>query len=278
MKLDKPEFSLKDIYPDCINHYRSSTRTALMESITQNLMNDEKRYVERIKTKELYLEKEKHTHHKDITIKDMVNLYDRKLLNKAYISRKYYDKIRLSSKVCPFCGKRQTSTVDHFLPKTIYPSFVVTPMNLVPCCKDCNINKDDIKFTKEENMFFHPYEEDTDAFQWLIAKIEMKSGVIMFDFNVSDKYIDPMTFYRMYNQFHALQLKEYYDEEANIKFNRTKEFYKELKHGKNGKKQLKDHFLMEQKKNSVDKNYLNSFEYVYYSTLINCFSVVLGAL
>lgn len=82
----------------------------------------------------------------------------------------------------------------------------------------------------------------------------------------------------MDNQFNLLKLKNYYSEEANIKFNRTKEFYKLLISHKNGIEALKSHFLTEQIKYSMNESYINSFEYVYYTTLIEYFDVVLTAL
>ena len=56
MKLKKPNFSLKDVYPSCISHYKDPNKEKLMKSITPKLLEDEKRYLERMKNKELYLE------------------------------------------------------------------------------------------------------------------------------------------------------------------------------------------------------------------------------
>lgn len=36
---------------------------------------------------------------------------------------------------CPACGEPGTpNTLDHYLPKTLYPHFCVTPLNLFPMC------------------------------------------------------------------------------------------------------------------------------------------------
>ena len=251
MKLKKPDFSLKDIYPSCISHYKDPNKEKLMKSIMPKLLVDEKRYLERMKNKELYLEQKNQTHSDKITSQDLIDLYKYKLLKKEYDVREYYDIIRLSSKVCPFCGKRQTSTVDHFLAKAVYTNFTVTPINLIPCCKDC---------------------------KWLVAKVSLKSKELVFDFSVTNQNVDEITYHRIHNQFNLLKLKNYYDEEANIKFNRTKEFYKLLINHKNGAEELKSHFLTEQIKYSMNENYINSFEYVYYKALIEYFDIVLTAL
>lgn len=44
---------------------------------------------------------------------------------------------------CPFCGISELSTLDHYLPKELYPEFSVFPKNLVPSCAVCNTRKKD---------------------------------------------------------------------------------------------------------------------------------------
>ena len=102
MKLKKPNFSLKDVYPSCISHYKDPNKEKLMKSIASKLLEDEKRYLERMKNQELYLEPKNQTHNDKITPQDLIDLYKHKLLKKKYDVREYYDIIRLSSKICPF--------------------------------------------------------------------------------------------------------------------------------------------------------------------------------
>jgi len=50
-------------------------------------------------------------------------------------------------KVCPFCDclyHKGTISIEHYLPKSIYPFLAVHPINLIPCCEDCNGTKRDI--------------------------------------------------------------------------------------------------------------------------------------
>ncbi|MFA9557822.1 HNH endonuclease [Evansella sp. AB-rgal1] len=44
---------------------------------------------------------------------------------------------------CQYCGIGIPSTFDHYLPKSIFPEFSVLGINLLPCCTDCNRDKDD---------------------------------------------------------------------------------------------------------------------------------------
>jgi hypothetical protein len=61
--------------------------------------------------------------------------------------------------ICPSCGELgRPNTLDHYLPKDIYPHFCVTPVNLFPMCDACQLAKG----TKVGNLqsprfFIHPY-------------------------------------------------------------------------------------------------------------------------
>lgn len=64
--------------------------------------------------------------------------------------------------VCPCCGEDGApGTLDHYLPKTIFPEFSVVLLNLTPMCIDCQLVKDVKYLTDDENKaFFHPYFDD----------------------------------------------------------------------------------------------------------------------
>jgi hypothetical protein len=72
---------------------------------------------------------------------DMEWLYDQRLV-RSVEGRAIYDSVmKLGRGECPFCGIAGASTLDHTLPKTHYPRLAVTPLNLVPACRDCNTEK-----------------------------------------------------------------------------------------------------------------------------------------
>jgi len=67
-------------------------------------------------------------------------------INKGVWKQKYKFN-NLIVKVCPFCDcyyHKGTISIEHFLPKSIYPFLSVHPTNLIPCCEDCNGAKGDI--------------------------------------------------------------------------------------------------------------------------------------
>lgn len=59
--------------------------------------------------------------------------------------------------VCPMCGSMHSGTLDHYLPKNVYPIFSVFSKNLVPACK-CNSKRSEILLgPKIGERILHPY-------------------------------------------------------------------------------------------------------------------------
>lgn len=90
-------------------------------------------------------------------IKELYSEYNSK--GKLYNFR--VDIYKLSGEKCPICdfsfGYSQVN-LDHILPKSKYPLLAITPINLVPICNYCNINKGTkISQNKIFNPYFHEY-------------------------------------------------------------------------------------------------------------------------
>lgn len=63
---------------------------------------------------------------------------------------------------CPSCGEPgKPNTLDHYLPKSVYPHFSVEPFNLFPMCDACQGLKDvKIGDADHPRYFLHPYFDD----------------------------------------------------------------------------------------------------------------------
>jgi len=61
--------------------------------------------------------------------------------------------------ICPACGEPgRPNTLDHYLPKSDYPHFCITPANLLPMCDACQLAKDvKIGDAATPRFFIHPY-------------------------------------------------------------------------------------------------------------------------
>lgn len=65
---------------------------------------------------------------------------------------------------CPSCGEPgKPGTLDHYLPKSIYPELSVMVENLTPMCTDCQALKgNDVTDENGNKMYIHPYYDPID--------------------------------------------------------------------------------------------------------------------
>lgn len=152
---------------------------------------------------------------------DLVKLYLNKMLDKKHLSRKYYDKLFNSSTICPFCGVNQVRTLEHFLPKEHYPFYSVTPLNLVPCCRDCNMGHGStIDTTDDTTLHLHPYFDSTNSVIWLKAKIEIENNSPNFIFEVDDTCgLDAKLISRLKKHHSIFNLDLLFSQNAGTEFN-----------------------------------------------------------
>lgn len=61
-----------------------------------------------------------------------------------------------ANSLCSMCGSMHSGTLDHVLPKEIYPEFAIFTKNLVPACK-CNIVKSTTIANSDGHRMLHPY-------------------------------------------------------------------------------------------------------------------------
>lgn len=157
---------------------------------------------------------------------------------------------RQASGICPYCGKPEDTSsfrIDHFLPKSEYPVFALTPVNLVPCCSECNEKKGrkipwripggsthGIVNSKDNYVQLpHPYYDNFGDVVWIKAdlkevKIDETSSEYSFEFysyrpdNWSDaKYTEIYT--RCSEHFEFFGLKERFREDSAVEIKDIRE-------------------------------------------------------
>ncbi len=111
----------------------------------------------------------------------LVQIYDQYFVPKSKPAGKIYNALLNAAKEkCPFCGGIGTPrNLDHFLPKAHFPQFAVLPLNLVPVCRDCNMDGKGHAFaTNAEDQIIHPYADDGRFFleQWIFATYHEGNG------------------------------------------------------------------------------------------------------
>ncbi len=73
---------------------------------------------------------------------DLENCYDSPTATLGEIVKQIRtSQLRDLQGTCQYCGIQKPNTIDHYLPKADFPEFSVLALNLIPCCSDCNLKK-----------------------------------------------------------------------------------------------------------------------------------------
>lgn len=211
INMNKPEDDVAEILLDCISNYRDKDlkrRFQLSKDYISNCTND---YNLKAQVHETY-KYESHDIVSNVTKKDMVSLYNDKFVKSGQPGRVYYDKILHSAPhgVCPFCGIRIASTLDHYLNKANFPVYSISPINLIPACKDCNKDKGEQVSEKAEHEFIHPYYDIINNHIWLKATLQPNENTLVtYSVKKPDEWSN-LLYLRVVNYFKTLKLNSLY--------------------------------------------------------------------
>lgn len=189
-KLEKPKMSVREILTDISNITRDKNKKSQICDSIDLIKEYSDKYDDLATNHNLHTFIPYDKVEVSLTSTDLQKLYTNSF-SKGSLKEKYYSKILALSKdgKCPICGIGQVSNLDHYLAKTIYPIFSVTPINLIPICRDCNFKKRDKPIINYVDSPLHPYYDDIDNFIWLSANILKKEeGNIVVEYFV-DKSI-----------------------------------------------------------------------------------------
>jgi 5-methylcytosine-specific restriction endonuclease McrA len=73
---------------------------------------------------------------------------------------------------CQYCGISSPASIDHYLPKSRFPEFSVFPLNLLPCCGECNRIKADVFLEEGERQVIHFYFDPLPTDRYLNVRID----------------------------------------------------------------------------------------------------------
>lgn len=238
--LKRTKLSVGEIIKDCSSSYRDQD---LREKFLDSTEFITKKSVE-------YKEVAENGNWEDIAIHDMVNesitthemvaLYTKKFAGHPATKDKYYNKILAlaESGKCPICGIGQVSTLDHYLAKTLYPTYAVTPDNLIPTCKDCNFSKHDSPVSSINDAPLHPYFEDIDKIVWLCADLSVVDGILVAKYYVNTEIAvdDDLLYKRICKHLKLYKLQQAYTVQASTEISENMEMWKNVysKGGKDG--------------------------------------------
>lgn len=171
-QIDKPTKKVFDV----LNILKTeTTRNATIldiDSIVEILRERETYYSEKVDDNSLFEIPREQNISARVDKAKIIRYYEYRILQKPN-GRAFYDEVILSAphNICPYCTIRVVKTIDHFLPKSDYPSFSITPANLVPSCRDCNTDKKISYPTNTNDQTFHPYFDKVDNECWIKAEL-----------------------------------------------------------------------------------------------------------
>lgn len=265
--LPKPEECPKSVFLTCISRVRAADLKAILLSIADTVNTDAESYDEKAEQALLYLVAESDDVDGIVTQAQMEKVYTGRMVAKKSPGRDVYDKIKAAAPhgVCPFCGQRSVKTLDHYLPKTDFPSLVVVPYNLIPSCSDCNKVKSSKVADTAEKQILHPYYDDVTGHQWLFSRVN-ETTPASFTFYVENVgQYDMSLNARIKYHFKLLELNELYASKAGVSIPDIRYRLDDL-YRLGGKQAVQDY--LEEEKESRHRNNLNSWQTAMYQAAV----------
>lgn len=161
-----------DVFETCVSMVRNPTLRDNLLAITPEIVNEATDYDAKAKEARLYL-KNPHNNVGTVSGEELVKVYTGRMVPKTAKGRPTYDRIMSGPmhRRCPLCGIGTVNTLDHYLPKTLFPVFSVTPSNLIPACEWCQGEKLEYYPTTQTGQLLHPYFDNLDGEIWLAAEV-----------------------------------------------------------------------------------------------------------
>lgn len=173
--LKRPRFGVGDFFGLCTATLACDDKRRRMDDILDELVRREALYRLRGEAGELYRFKRR-ARIGDVSKKELSSLYTGTFVPKKGPTRSFYEALRRApGNLCPLCRQRTVSTLDHYLPKARHPAFALTPLNLVPSCKDCNTDSRQKQAGSAHEQTLHPYFDGADSEVWLTAQVVVGS-------------------------------------------------------------------------------------------------------
>lgn len=263
----KPVEKAKDVFIDCVSTVADKILKQQYLACVQVIQDAEDDFESKFSPCQIYKIPQSSVLIAPIGTKEMKPVYNYRMVKTDMPGYKHYNKIKSSAPYgkCPLCSVRGVDTLDHYLPKSKYPIFSVTPINLIPACTPCNIGKR-VEFpTSSETQTLHPYYDNVENESWVKAEI---------------MYSDPMSFRyfvdcpndwsqlkadRCKNHFVSFGLDELYSAHANEELRAIK---KQLRMLYNNSIETLNQHLEEAYISRLELG-INSWQAVMYFTLFN---------
>ncbi|WP_313183573.1 HNH endonuclease [Lacrimispora sp.] len=267
-KVERPNEKVKDVFDKCISKVSNRDLKQQLEGCVTEIVQDEKIYQEKAIKHKLIEFPKKNLINGKVPIGEMKKVYTYRMVNLNQPGRIFYNKLLNSIQICPFCSVRDVATLDHYLPKSQYASTVVTPVNLIPACRDCNSNKDVFDAEIEEEELWHPYYDDYGPVRWLyVLIIETFPPVAEYSIKIPFDEMEEVMGKRIQKSFDVFELGKLYSTHAAKELNDIEFYIKSLKR-EAGVNNVRKHLQMMYE--SFYEADSNSWRTALYEALANC--------
>lgn len=264
--LDRPVEDPKEVFSTCISIIRNAGLKNRLNSCTSLIGEAAIEFEDKLKIDELHTIEVETIVNKNVTAKELEKVYTFRMAKKGTPGREIYNKIISSAPngICPFCSHRVVSTIDHYLPKTLFPRLSTAPINLIPSCSDCNKLKSFFYPKDSNDAFIHPYFDILDGERWLFARL-IETGPPTLEF-----YISAPSFWsaplrsRIFFHFKNLNLARLYRTQSAVELSNILLRINSL-FDKYGERIVRKH-LEEEARTRLHNN-KNSWQAVFYSTI-----------
>lgn len=216
--LGAPALTAVSVYETSISKIRRKNVKARFVAATAEIKADSIRYLAALATGRLSLERDFKL--STVTQEEMSRHYKSRFVAKESPGHATYDQIKVRARGrCPMCGPRSVGTLDHYWPKSPHTSLAVHPMNLVPCCWECNHRKGEFQPTCRQEELLHPYIDDLGTEVWLDCElVEVGDGPAFLFKPVRPATWSATLFDRVAHHFDFFDLAELYASQAANEF------------------------------------------------------------
>ena len=124
---------------------------------------------------------------------------------------------RTINNTCQYCTINAVNTLDHFIPKQSFPEFSVNPLNLFPCCSECNSKKSNLWLdSNHHHLFLNLYLDELPNKRYLMANFDFQNDIPMVTFSLGNtEKIDNSTYEIIESHFSRLDLLRRMRERSN---------------------------------------------------------------
>lgn len=265
-KLPLPAMTVGEALKACLAHVSDPERAARLHAIQVHLTSAEADYLHKASTTTLHEIMPTDDVFGLVSKKEMVALYEGNFSRAKTQGRQIYDALKAGAihRICPLCCVQRANTLDHHLPKTEYPTFSITPANLVPCCSDCNHLKLTYKPKSSAEESLHPYYDFVDDARWLFANVVEEQPVSLIFFADPPDYWSTTKRSRVIRHFDSLNLARLYTSQSSDHLPSMR-FRLERLLNAAGPRGVREHLLEELDDHLKDRN--NSWQIAMYDAL-----------